>query len=312
VTIHFCIFASNILLTVLVYFSPGMETSKAAIICLGFLVISFSALNSSWTTHSRTVLVTSNHSYEDVYAEFMNSLPESYTEVSEFQNYSSDGREFTLSHPVSSPEASEMQKATSGIAQNDSESDFKFSPISETAQQIPKPVKHALASSKDVGSNETTLSRFLGQMSRYIPHLNEIKIGSWAEIRRNLGYHFGYGIAVLFFGFCTWVYVRYVRPKMQSQESLHLDENNVIASLFLLPAEEILFYEDQSQSDSWYDHLYNQSKTYSERNKCCFPRWGGLCSGCGTRSRTFKFAVTNKRLIAQRQESTFFGTCMVW
>jgi len=270
-----------------------METrnNKAAIVCLAFLVISFSAFNSSWTTHSeKTVLITSIHSHADVYAEFMDSLPASYTEVSELQN---DTSEFTVSLPASSSGVSEIHQSTSGIAFDSSGSDFENIKKSYDSQQIHRPVKHVLASSKDVGRNLTTMSNFLDQMhmSIYIPHLNEITIVcNWAEMRRRLGHHFGYGIAVVFLGFCTWVYVRYVRPKLSRQESHHLDENNVIASLFLLPAEEILFYEDQSQSDSW---------------------WDGLCSGCGIWSRCFKLAVTNKRLIAQRQESTFFGTCML-
>ena len=95
---------------------------------------------------------------------------------------------------------------------------------------------------------------------------------------------------MIFSAILTFGYVRYVRPHMvkSEDEEMMLDENDVTQNLLLIPGEEIFFHSEEPHTSSM---------------------WEVLLCGCG--NRVHKLGVTTKRIVAQKRESTAFGTCQV-
>ena len=123
----------------------------------------------------------------------------------------------------------------------------------------------------------------------FVPHLDKITFPTtWSAIRKTFGMHLDWAFLIAFLGLLTWAYVRYIRPKLPKAEGAEfiLDENDVTASLLKLPGEEEYFLELETDKTTWLERLT-----------------GG--------DRVWKLAVTNKRIIAQKREATFFGTCQV-
>jgi len=123
----------------------------------------------------------------------------------------------------------------------------------------------------------------------FVPHLDKVTFPTtWSAIRKTFGAHLDWAFFIAFLGLLTWAFVRYIRPKLPKAEGSEfiLDENDVTASLLKLPGEEEYFLEPESDKTS------------------CLERLGGG-------DRVWKLAVTNKRIIAQKREATFFGTCQL-
>lgn len=123
----------------------------------------------------------------------------------------------------------------------------------------------------------------------FVPHLDKITFPTtWSAIRKTFGLHLDWAFFIAFLGLLTWAFIRYIRPKLPKAEGSEfiLDENDVTASLLKLPGEEEYFLELETDKTS------------------CLERISGG-------DRVWKLAVTNKRVIAQKREATFFGTCQV-
>lgn len=128
----------------------------------------------------------------------------------------------------------------------------------------------------------------------FAPHMDKIKIPTtWHAIRETFGMHLDWAFFIGFLGFLTWAYVRYIRPKLarpaQGEEGLVLDENDLTASLHLVPGEEIFFHDCEDGK---------------EGNVGFMEYFGGS-------NRVSKLAITNRRVVAQFREATFCGTCQV-
>jgi hypothetical protein len=115
---------------------------------------------------------------------------------------------------------------------------------------------------------------------------------SWEAVQETFGAHFWWTMFVLFCAALTWAYVKFVRPRIHNEEpegdEKLLDENDVTANLILIPGEEIFFHSEEPFTSSF---------------------WEVLLCGCG--NRVWKLGVTNKRIVAQKKESTCFGTCQL-
>uniref|UniRef100_A0A6T7XSN5 Uncharacterized protein n=1 Tax=Cryptomonas curvata TaxID=233186 RepID=A0A6T7XSN5_9CRYP len=123
----------------------------------------------------------------------------------------------------------------------------------------------------------------------FVPHLDKVTFPTtWAAIRKTFGAHLDWAFIIAFVGLVVWAFVRYIRPKLPKPEGSEfiLDENDVTASLLKLPGEEEYFLEAETDKISWLERL-------------------------GGGDRVWKLAVTNKRIIAQKREATFFGTCQL-
>ena len=120
------------------------------------------------------------------------------------------------------------------------------------------------------------------------------------EVESIFGWHLFFLILVLIGTVLLWVYVYFIRPQpwfrdFQKQYDnvaagfgtatpgtvAHLDENNLTGSLTLVPGEAVFFNEELALS------------------------FGGVFGSCS------KLSVTNLRVIAQKTETIFFGTCSV-
>jgi hypothetical protein len=127
----------------------------------------------------------------------------------------------------------------------------------------------------------------------FVPHVDKIKFPtSWSAIRKTFGIHLDWAFFIAFLGLLTWAYVRYVRPKLpkvEGEETLVLNENDLTASLHLGPGEEIFFSDCETGKDG----------------SIGFIHW------FGANNRVSKIAVTNRRVVAQFKEATFCGTCQV-
>ena len=114
------------------------------------------------------------------------------------------------------------------------------------------------------------------------------------------GWHLFFLILILNGTALLWVYVFFIRPQSwfrdfqkHSENSsagfgtatpgtvAHIDENNLTGSLTLVPGEAVFFNEELALS------------------------FGGVFGSCS------KLSVTNLRIIAQKSETIFFGTCSV-
>jgi hypothetical protein len=126
----------------------------------------------------------------------------------------------------------------------------------------------------------------------FVPHVDKIKFPtSWSAIRKTFGSHLDWAFILAFLGLLTWAYVRYVRPKLPKPEgeTMVLDENDVTASLHLVPGEELFFHDCETAMEG---HV-------------------GIVQYFGGSNRVSKIAITNKRVVAQFREATFCGTCQV-
>ena len=142
---------------------------------------------------------------------------------------------------------------------------------------------------KDANSTFTPNKLLPPALQGFVPHLDKITFPtSWHAIRKTFGAHLDWAFIIAILGLATWAFVRYIRPKLPKAEGSEfiLDENDVTASLLKLPGEEEYFLEAETDQTT------------------CLERLGGG-------DRVWKLAVTNKRVIAQKREATFFGTCQV-
>ncbi len=134
----------------------------------------------------------------------------------------------------------------------------------------------------------------------FVPNLDKIHFpNTWASFQKVFGAHLTWAGFLLFLGLLTWIYVRFVRPTSWFKDILkkakeatkipnvgdtlgnvpgELDENDIVASLTLVPGEGVYFSEEAA------------------------------AKSVGT---VYKLSVTNLRIIAQRAETTMFGTCQV-
>ena len=120
------------------------------------------------------------------------------------------------------------------------------------------------------------------------------------QVEAIFGWHLFFLTLVLIGTVLLWVYVYFIRPQswfrdFQKQYEnasagfgtatpgtvAHLDENNLTGSLTLVPGEAVFFNEELALS------------------------FGGVFGSCS------KLSVTNLRVIAQKSETIFFGTCSV-
>ena len=120
------------------------------------------------------------------------------------------------------------------------------------------------------------------------------------QVEAIFGWHLFFLILILIGTVLLWVYVFFIRPqswfrdfqKQYENKSAgfgtatpgtvaHLDENNLTGSLTLVPGEAVFFNEELALS------------------------FGGVFGSCS------KLSVTNLRVIAQKSETIFFGTCSV-
>ena len=120
------------------------------------------------------------------------------------------------------------------------------------------------------------------------------------EVEAVFGWHLFFLSLVLVGTLALWVYVRFIRPQQWFRDFqkpfvsattgfstaptgtvAHLDENDLPGSLTLVPGEAVFFNEEQALS------------------------FGGGFGACS------KMSVTNLRVIAQRSETIFCGTCSV-
>ena len=134
----------------------------------------------------------------------------------------------------------------------------------------------------------------------FVPNLDKIHFpNTWASFQKVFGAHFTWACFLLFLGLLTWAYVRFVRPASWFKDILkkakeatkipnvgdalgnvpaELDENDITATLTLVPGEGVYFSENAAVK---------------------------------TVGTVYKLSVTNLRIIAQRAETTMFGTCQV-
>ncbi len=143
------------------------------------------------------------------------------------------------------------------------------------------------------GSDVESADKFIPPaLKGFVPHVDKIKFPTtWSAIRRTFGFHLNWAFFLAFLGALTWAFVRYVRPKMPKPEgeTMVLDENDLTASLHLVPGEELFFTD---------------CETGMEGTVGCVQWFGGS-------NRVSKIAITNKRVVAQFREATFCGTCQV-
>ena len=121
-----------------------------------------------------------------------------------------------------------------------------------------------------------------------------------AEVEAIFGWHFVFLSLVLLGTILLWVYVRCIRPQSWFRDfqkpfvsasagfgtaatgtTAHLDENDLPGSLTLVPGEAVFFNEELALS------------------------FGGAFGSCS------KLSVTNLRVIAQKSDTIFCGTCSV-
>jgi hypothetical protein len=135
----------------------------------------------------------------------------------------------------------------------------------------------------------------------FVPNLDKIHFpNTWASFQKTFGAHLTWAITILVLAALTWVYVRFIRPQSWFKDLLkkakessklpidvagtlgevpsEIDENDITGSLVLVPGEAV-FYNEEAASKN-----------------------------VGT---VHKLSVTNFRLIAQKAETTMFGTCQV-
>jgi len=134
----------------------------------------------------------------------------------------------------------------------------------------------------------------------FVPNLDKIHFpNTWASFQKVFGAHLTWACFLLFLGLLTWVYVRFIRPASWFKDILkkakeatkmpnvgdalgnvpaELDENDITSTLTLVPGEGVYFSENAATKSV---------------------------------GSVYKLSVTNLRIIAQRAETTMFGTCQV-
>ena len=135
----------------------------------------------------------------------------------------------------------------------------------------------------------------------FVPNLDKIHFpNTWASFTKTFGAHLTWALILLGLAFATWIYVRFVRPQSwfkdiikKAKESAkipinvgdtlgnvpaELDENDIVSTLYLVPGEAVLFSQEAATKSV---------------------------------GSVYKLSVTNLRIIAQRAETTMFGTCQV-
>jgi hypothetical protein len=135
----------------------------------------------------------------------------------------------------------------------------------------------------------------------FVPNLDKIHFpNTWASFQKTFGAHLTWAITILVLAGFTWIYVRFIRPQTWFKELLkkakdsaklpinvgdtlgqvptEIDENDITGSLVLVPGEAVFFNEEAATKN------------------------------VGT---VYKLSVTNFRIIAQKAETTMFGTCQV-
>jgi hypothetical protein len=135
----------------------------------------------------------------------------------------------------------------------------------------------------------------------FVPNLDKIHFpNTYAAWTTTFGAHLTWAVIILIFASLTWIYVRFIRPQSWFKDLLKqasaaaskpldigdalgkvpadLDENDIVSTLVLVPGEAIFFNEVASKKS------------------------------LGT---VYKLSVTNLRIIAQKAETTLFGTCQV-
>lgn len=160
--------------------------------------------------------------------------------------------------------------------------------------------KHALSKLIGEGIAEQ-FANTTAAAQNFVPNTDKIHFpSSWESFQTTFGAHLTWALIVLFFAAITWVYVRFIRPQSWFKDLLRaasesatlpvnvgdtlgkvptdLDENDIVSTLVLVPGEAVFFNEEAS-------------------NKAI-----------GT---VYKLSVTNLRIIAQKAETTMFGTCQV-
>lgn len=115
------------------------------------------------------------------------------------------------------------------------------------------PVHHSMlddapAATADA-SNSTTTSQVAapaGGMGGLKFSIEKIKFPTtWEAFQETFGAHMWWTFFVLFLAVLTWVYVKYIRPRLakdEAEDHAELDENDVTANLLLIPGEEIFFH----------------------------------------------------------------------
>jgi len=133
------------------------------------------------------------------------------------------------------------------------------------------------------------LGNLQATMGKFAPHLDKIH---WPEnyddIRSIFGMHLDWILFIILLGTICWGYIKYIRPQLQQQDELEMDENDVTANILLMPGEEIFFHKEEPATTSALEML--------------------MC-GCG--NRVWKLGVTTRRIVAQKREATCFGTCQL-
>lgn len=152
------------------------------------------------------------------------------------------------------------------------------------------------------GEEEATAGSTEGAAAEegFVPNTDKIHFpNTWEAFQKTFGAHLTWAFIILGLAAATWVYVRFVRPQSWFKDILkkakesaklpinvgdtlgkveELDENDIVSTLYLVPNEAVYFSEEAA------------------------------VKSVGT---VYKLSVTNLRIIAQRAETTLFGTCQV-
>ena len=182
--------------------------------------------------------------------------------------------------------------------------DTVTSDLLEDNQLVPSASRMALKQSKLAANISAGLASQFFNVSGaqgFVPNTDKIHFpDTWESFTTTFGAHLTWALIVLFFAALTWAYVRFVRPQSWFKDMLRtatesatlpinvgdalgkvpsdIDENDIVSTLVLVPGEAVFFTQEASG-----------------RN-------------IGT---VYKLSVTNLRIIAQKAETTLFGTCQV-
>ena len=114
------------------------------------------------------------------------------------------------------------------------------------SRQNQAPTSHQLVLRQVADENSTTIHFFPQIIKKYLPHLHDIHLPRTSdELLSIFGAHLKWAAVLLVFGFATWSYVRYVRPRIKN--SIMDDAIEQHGNLSLLDGEKVLFCGDSEE-----------------------------------------------------------------
>jgi hypothetical protein len=150
----------------------------------------------------------------------------------------------------------------------------------------------AAAGSAEMPSDSSGGSASSFDSAKILAMVQKIKFPtSWDSFQETFGAHLYWTLFIFFLALCTLIFVRFVRPRMSVDESdsfADIDPNDLASKIILVPGEEQFFHSEEPFTSSMWEVLF-----------------------CGCGNRVWKMGVTNKRIVAQKVESTCFGSCQL-